>query len=363
MSRIPASELRRLEAVEAPEHSEVLERANEFVARRGISIGTFADLVGIGQSTMNIWSRDAYDAVSPTQRSTAYIDARVWTYITRHWPRPDETSMEEILETQGFRKIRECIEQAVEVGANSLIYGPPSSEKSFVAEQIAAQYRAAGRRDLIYISCGATDYSPLSLFKDLAREAEVWMRSTRTRDYVEAIVEEFHSRESLPAIILDEAQSIAPEALETLRLGIYERTKRNRPDGSRRGSGMVILGSHTLYSRFVHPARRFQFEQFLSRISYRVHLEGMSREEVLEIGARALGSNGKKAKLTPGIEEWFLKSCRVLDPYATDAEGNALRDGSGKPAVRTYYSSRRLLEAIRQKKRKAVSLIVAEEVA
>lgn len=363
MSRMPATELRRLEAIEAPDHSEVLERANEFIARRGITVAAFADLVGIGDSTMSQWIQDVYDSVSATPRSTAYIDARVWIYISKRWPRQEEAPAEQLLDTQGFRKIRECIEQAVEVGAISLIYGPPSSEKSFAAEQITAQHRGAGRRDLIYISCGATNYSPLSLFKDLAREAEVWMRGSRIRDYVEAIVEEFRSRETLPAIILDEAQSIAPEALETLRLGIYERTKRNRPDGSRRGCGLVILGSHTLYSFFMHPARRFRFEQFLSRISYRIQLEGMTREEVLEIGARALGANGKKAKLTPQIEEWLLKSCRVLDPYATDAEGKPLRDASGKPVVRACYSSRRLLEAIRQRKRAAVSLIVAEEVA
>src|SRR5437879_2078322 len=235
MARMPASELRRLEAIEAPEHAEVLARANEFIARRGLSISTLADLVGVGSSTMNFWIRDVYASSSATPRSTAYVDARVWLYITRHWPQEEEASCEQLLETKGYLKIRECIEDAVENGANSLIYGPPSSEKSFVAEQITAQYRAKGRRDLIYVPSSTTSYSPLSLFKDLAREAEVWMRSGCIRDYVEALVEEFRSRETLPAIVLDEAQYIAPEALETLRLGIHERTKRNRPDGSRRG--------------------------------------------------------------------------------------------------------------------------------
>lgn len=353
--------MRRLENVEQPGYSAVVEKADEFLTRRGITVAQFADLVGCGVSTLNIYLRGDYDK-HPGIQSTLYMDAKVWTYITRHWPRREEVSAEQLLETRGFLKIRECIEQAVEAGANSLIYGPPSSEKSFVAEQIAARYRAAGRRDLIYVQCRTTNCSPLTLLKDIAREAEVWVRGSCARPYVEALVEEFRSREALPAIIIDEAQHLQPDALEILRIGLHEPTKRNRPDGSRRGCGLVILGSHALYSHFINPARRFRYEQLLSRISYRVQLEGMAREEVLEIGALALGSNGKKAKLTPAIEEFLLKSCRVLDPYATDADGKPLRDAGGKATVRTYYSGRRLLEIIRQKKRSAVSRIVVDEV-
>src|SRR5260370_23987436 len=131
MSRIPATELRRLESIETPDHAEVLERTNEFIGRRGITIVTLADLVGIGASTANIWIRDEYNSASPKPRSSAYIDARVWGYITKHWPRQEELSAEQLLDTRGSRKIRECIEQAIGVGAISLIYGPPSSEKSF----------------------------------------------------------------------------------------------------------------------------------------------------------------------------------------------------------------------------------------
>ncbi len=362
MSRTPAIEMRRLESIEQPGYAAVVAKANEFIARRGLTISQFADLVGCGSSTMNIYIRGDYDK-HPGLQSTAYMDSRVWTYVMHHWPRREQPSAEQFLDTKGSRKIRECIEQAVEVGANSLVYGPPSSEKSFVAEQIAAQYRAAGRRDLIYMQVRATNCSPLTILKDIAREAEVWVRGSSCRPYIEALVEEFCSREELPAVVIDEAQHLQVDALETLRIGLHEPTKRNRPDGSRRGCGLVILGSHTLYSLFMHPARRFRYEQLLSRISHRVQLEGMIREEALEIGARALSANGKKAKLTPAIEEWLLKSCRVLDPYASDAEGKPLRDAAGKIIVRSYYSGRRLLEVIRQKKRSAVSRIVGEEIA
>jgi DNA transposition AAA+ family ATPase len=362
MSRTPAIEMRRLESVEHPGYAAVCRKANEFMVQRGLTISQFADLLNCGLSTLQIYLRGDYDK-HPGIQSTTYMDSRVWDYITRHWPRREEPTPEPFLKTKGSDKISECIEQAVEVGAISLIYGPPSSEKSYVAEQIASQYRAAGRRDLIYVQVRSTNCSPLTLLKDIAREAEVWVRGACCRPYIEALVEEFRSRESLPAIVIDEAQSLEPDAFETLRLALHEPTKRNRPDGSRRGCGLVFLGSHTLYSFFLHPTRRFRFEQLLSRMSYRIQLEGMTPEEVLEIAARALGANGRRAKFTPAVEQSLLTSCRVLDPYATDAEGKPLRDASGKAVVRTYYSGRRLLEIIRQKKRAAVSRIVAEEMA
>jgi type II secretory pathway predicted ATPase ExeA len=362
MSRTPASEMRRLEAQENPGYAAVVAKANEFMVRRGLTASQFADLVGCGVSTMNVYLRGDYDK-HPGIQSTRYMDGRLWAYVMRHWPRREEIPVEPLLETKGYLKVRESIDQAIEVGANSLIYGPPSSEKSFVAEQIAAQYRTAGCPDVIYVPCSTVNCSPLTLMKDIAREAEVWIRSSVTRAYIEALVEEFRSRETLPALVIDEAQHLQTDALEALRLGIHERTKRNRPDGSRRGCGMVILGSHNLYSSLMNPATKFRYEQLLSRISYRIQLTGMTEAEVLEMGALAIGSQGKKAKLTDEVRNWFLNSCRVVDPYATDAEGKPLRDAKGNVIASTYYSSRRLLEAIRQRKRASISRIVAEQVA
>jgi type II secretory pathway predicted ATPase ExeA len=353
MSRVPAIEMRRLEAEEHPGHASVVAKANEFLARRGVSGADLAELVSVGRSTMLIYLRGDYEK-HPGMRSTQYMDAKVWSYIIRHWPRPIEPPSEDLLKTKGYGNIRDCIEEAVDVGAISLIYGPPSSEKSFVGEHLVAQYRAAGRRDVLRVVCG-TNFSPLSLLRAIAREAEVWVHGNYRQVYIDAIVQEFLSREAMPAIVLDEAQNLDIDGFETLRLDLHEATRR----GKHKGCGLVIMGSHNLYSWFMHPARKFRLEQFLSRNSYRVQLEGMSREEVLEIAARVFGANGKRAKLTTEQQEKLLKKCLVLDPYATDAEGKPLRDAQGKHMVRTYYSSRRLLETIRQQKRRNLSAVLA----
>jgi type II secretory pathway predicted ATPase ExeA len=357
MARVPTIELRRLEAEEHPGYATVVAKANEFLARRGMGAADLADRLGVGLSTMLIYLRGHYDK-HPGMRSTQYMDAKVWSHIIRNWPRPIEPCTEELLETAGYRKIRDCIEEAADVGAISLVYGPPSSEKSFVGEQLVAQYRAAGRRDILRIVCG-TNFSPLSLLRAIAREAEVWVRANSRQMYIDAIVQELLSREKMPTLILDEAQNLDIDGFETLRLDLHEATRR----GGRKGCGLVIMGSHNLYSWFMHPSRKFRLEQFLSRNSYRVQLEGMSREEALEIARRALGSNGKRAKLSEPDQEKLLKKCLVLDPYATDAQGKPLRDEAGKPIVRTYYSSRRLLETIRQQKRRNLGSVLAEAVA
>jgi DNA transposition AAA+ family ATPase len=209
------------------------------------------------------------------------------------------------------------------------------------------------------VVCG-TRTRPLYLLRKIAREAEVWVHGTRRDVYVDAIVRDFLSRERVPAIIVDEAQHMDVDCFETLRLDLHEATKR----AGHKGCGLIVMGSHHLYSWLVHPARRAHLEQWFSRNSYRVQLEGMNEQEVLHLAARAMGSGGKRAKFSEAQKEKLLRSCRVLDPYATDAEGNALCDAAtGKPIARTYYSSRRLLEFIRQRKRKGVSLVMAEEVA
>jgi DNA transposition AAA+ family ATPase len=357
MSRLPLSEMHRLRAVEHPGCDVVRAKVTEFMARRGISAPEMARLCGVGGSTLQMYLRGDYEKFSGSP-STEFMDAKLWVYLMENWPRDSAPPSEDLVETKGYRKIRECIEEAVEHGAISLIYGPPSSEKSYVAENIAAQWRAAGRRDLLRIICNP-GASPLWLLKDIAREAEVWTRGTCCRPIAEALVGDFLSRPRPPAIIVDEAQHLDMRCLETLRILLHESTRR----GNSKGCGLVLMGSHNLYARFRSIAARYSQEQMLSRLSYRVQLEGMTEDEAIEIAARALGEGGRRAKISPEQREKLLSKCRVLDPYATDAEGNRLRGPKGEPVVRTYYSSRRLLEYIRQRRRKGLSLILAEEVA
>ncbi len=252
----------------------------------------------------------------------------------------------EVLETKSYRILRERLEEAVEEGVNAIVYGPPSSEKSFVLENLCEQFRAE-KKPVIYVYCGP-NCTEGHLYRSIAEAAGVTTQSSMRWACRYALLKHLWSREKLPAIILDEAQHMTTDALD----GAPQLHDLTRRDG-RRGCGFILSGSHGLLSQLLHPVRRARLEQMLSRFSYRIQLEGMSKTEILTLAARAMG-NGKPAKLSEAAQKTLLARCTVDDPYFIGAEG--------KPGVRTYFSSRRLLEFIRQQK-KNVKSVLAENVA
>jgi DNA transposition AAA+ family ATPase len=340
VSRTPREMMQKLEAVQTPDYQTVAAKASEWLTRMGLAPQDLASRLGIGESTLRMFLYGRYGELGGG-RDTHFICARIWPFITARWPKEEEAAEPgQLLETRGYRKIRECLEEAIDDGAISILYGPPSSEKSFVLENLCAQFREAGR-GAIYIYCGPR-HTPTALLKDIARSSDVWMRLNFFRAHMEALRSEFLSRKTPPALVFDEAQHLSVESLEAIR-ELHDRTRR----AGRKGCGIVLAGSHSLHRDFESAARRSSLEQWLSRISYRIQLEGMTKDEALTIAARAFG-NGKPAKLSEAQREACLKRCTVTDAYANPP--------------RAYFSSRRLLEYIRQQK-KNVKSVLAENVA
>jgi DNA transposition AAA+ family ATPase len=337
-------------------------RVNAFCARMGLSAAQFGEAMRReygrgGRSTIRtsiLWV--FYLRGKPLARATAeevsYMDELVWDFCNRNSPKPKERGYAEpLLKTAGYRQIRECFTAALEEGTNSLIYGPPSAEKSFIFETLVAQRYQAGKDDAHYIYCDA-NIAPFPLLQRIASEAEVWIGRAWTREhYLGALIEAFGRRASPPCLILDEAQHLGIESLEIIR-GLHDRTRRrNRP-----GCGIILGGSHTLFRDFMHPSRRPRLEQWLQRLVNRVSLTGMTAKEVLELAAGAWGG-GKKAKFTAEQEKMLLESCRVTDPYAMDAGGKPLAE------LPTYYSSRMLVHYIAERKKAGLGKVLAECVA
>jgi type II secretory pathway predicted ATPase ExeA len=339
MPRIKTAMLRELEKIETPDYATVAARTSEFLMRMGMSPQDLASRLGLGESTLRMFLYGRYAELGGV-RDMHFISARLWPFITERWPKEEVPEPGLLLETKGYRQIRECLEEAIDDGAISILYGPPSSEKSFVLENLCAQFRATGKR-AIYVYCGPR-HTPTALLKDIARSSDVWLRLNFFRPYMEALRSEFLSRPTPPALVFDEAQHLSIASLETIR-ELHDRTKRP----GRKGCGIVLAGSHNLHRDFERASRRPALEQWLSRISYRIQLEGMTKEETLTIAARAFG-NGKPAKLNEAQQQACLKRCTVVDAYANPP--------------RPYFSSRRLLEFIRQQK-KSVKSVLAESVA
>lgn len=250
----------------------------------------------------------------------------------------------EMLQTKSYQILRERLDEAFEEGINAIVYGPPSSEKSYVLESLCAQSNSKGR-PVIYVYCPPR-CTETHLYRAIAEAADIEVRSHHRWGCRYAILANLRARAELPVIVLDEAQHLDVDALEGVRQ-LHDLTRR---DG-RRGVGVILAGSHSLLRDFLRPLRRSQLEQLLSRIPYRMQLQGMTKQEVLTLAARALG-NGKPAKLSEEVQKTLLERCTVQDPYFIGEDG--------KPALRPYFSSRRLLEYIRQQKKKNLKPVLAE---
>lgn len=240
-----------------------------------------------------------------------------------------------ILRTRSYELLRERLEDAADEGVNAIVYGPPSSEKSFVLNALCDEFRAAGK-PVIYVYCGPR-FTENYVYRAIAEAAGIPVKSSLRWACRYAVLSYLRNAPKLPAIVMDEAQHLDVEALEGVRQ-IHDLTAR---DG-RRGCGIILAGSHNLLREFLSPMRRPRLEQMLSRFPHRVQLSGMSRQEILSLAAKAFG-NGKPAKLSDEQQKILLDCCTVDDPYFVGADG--------RTAPRTYYSCRRLVEHIRQQKR------------
>jgi len=241
-----------------------------------------------------------------------------------------------VLQTKTYELLRERMDEAYDEGVNAIVYGPPSSEKSFVLAHLREEFAAEGK-PVIYLYCGPRTTESF-LYRGLAQAAGVRVDSTLRWACRYALLNNLQRSQKLPVIVLDEAQHLDIDALEGVRQ-LHDLTARD----DRRGCGVILAGSHNLLREFLSPMRRPRLEQMLSRFPHRVQLEGMQREEILSLAARAFG-NGKPAKLTAQQEKVLLERCTVDDPYHIGADG--------KGAPRQYFSSRRLLEYVRQQKQR-----------
>lgn len=241
----------------------------------------------------------------------------------------------DLLQTKSYKILRERLAEAVDEGINSVVYGPPSSEKSFLLENLCAQFRAKGR-PVIYAYCGP-NCTEGHVYRTIAEAAKIRVNSTFRWACRHAVLNDLWARPELPAIVLDEAQHMDVHALEGVRQ-IHDMTRRS----DRRGCGIILAGSHSLLQFFLAPRRRAMLEQTLSRFGHRVQLEGMTQEEIVTLAGRAWG-DGRAVNLSVQQKRILLEECTVDDPYYVDAKG--------KPTPRKYYSSRRLLEFIRQQKK------------
>jgi type II secretory pathway predicted ATPase ExeA len=123
----------------------------------------------------------------------------------------------------------------------------------------------------------------------------------------------FHYIRRRVLLILDEAQHLDNDALETVRELLDEPPY----------FGMLFAGSHQIQQKFV----QLEMEQWRSRLQSIVTLDGLNEAEIEEIATGELG------KLTQAKIQELKKYCRVQDYRQRN---------------RFYYSARNLFFALDQ---------------
>lgn len=184
MSTVPASEMTRLRALNAPSYDDVVKMANRWMVQRGASAADFARLLGKARSTMNIFLSGRWlnhdGIVSPE-----LLTAVVWEYITENPARAPRRPSDRLLDTQGVKLIRKRFNSALR-GAAVLLYGAPATEKSFVLQHLVAEREEGSNDDAVYIYCGAPT-GPLTMLRMVARELGLGLRSNNCQSLTERV--------------------------------------------------------------------------------------------------------------------------------------------------------------------------------
>jgi DNA transposition AAA+ family ATPase len=306
----------------APEARLVRAGLLDYMRLTGSTVLNIAREVGYSRATVDMFIHSVYRRGF---RDDLFLRTAIWEFVQSRTTTPAPGPRGRLFETAGYRQIRRYVLRAIEHGEIALIYGPPGVQKTFVIEHLVAERQREEKNDAIYVYA-APGLSMLSLLKRVCRAAGGALPWESREQVTSALVYRFASCGKPPAVLVDEAQHLSIDCLEILR-ELHDRA----------GCGLVLIGSHSLFESFVRPERRPHLEQWLSRIDHRQQLPGLLKDEVCEIAARELG-NGQPAQLTEKQRAVLLTSCRVQDVYA--------RGPDGRPAVRTYYSARRLVKVV-----------------
>src|SRR5262249_34929036 len=144
-----------------------------------------------------------------------------------------------LYETKNWSIISAYVSAACERGEVCLLYGPPGTQKTFVLSRLVSDRNRTRKNDAIYVYA-SQDMRPIALLKRVAQALGVFSQVKTIEGLTTGIVRELLRRETIPAVIVDEAQHLGVDALELLR-ELHDRT----------ACGLVLAGSHNLFENFL----------------------------------------------------------------------------------------------------------------
>jgi DNA transposition AAA+ family ATPase len=260
----------------AKERRETIAEVRDYLARTGLQTADFARHINYATSTMGLFLADKYHEVGGDDSN---IRRAVRDFMAAHPIEAPTRVAGDLYDTENTRRIRETFQKLLPRPVAYVIYAPPGSQKTFALENELARFNREeigknghGRR--AYYVYARQNLKPRDLMRRICIACGVPASSEIDR-MLANLRFQFRSRRVL--LIVDEAQHLEIESLETLRELLDQ-----PPHIS-----LLFAGSHDLKEKF----DRFSatLEQWNSRIIAKVRLPGLQREEAEGIIQREIG--------------------------------------------------------------------------
>jgi hypothetical protein len=308
-------------AQEADINDDCRKRLRDYLARTGLAIPDFARRINYSAVTVGHFLGNRYQNVS---RSAVQIVTAIDGFIAAHPIAPLVSVEGELYDTANVRAIRGTFHKLLGRPVAYMLYAPPGSQKSFVLEHQVGELNAAELAK-----------------EDGCRAFYVYARQNlRPRDFVRRIAEacgcrmtneidqmlaniRFEFRQRRVLLVIDEAQHLNIECLETVRELL------DRPPYF----SLLFAGSHDLKRKFDEFSATL--EQWNSRIIAKVRLPGLERAEAIGIIQREIG---ELLDTKPRAE-----ADRIIDRLITGATARDAFEGN-----RTYINIRILTNALNE---------------
>ncbi len=317
---MPLSEQRKAELTQSlPPAEETRKRLDAYMLAADLTRKSFGALIGYGADTLKAFMQDTYTTSAKVGRTDLAVREAIESYIARHPLNLGSTdgNGETLYETENVGEIRRWFHHCHAHRALAFIYGPPGSQKSFVMQQLIAEFnsRELSREDRIYRAYYiyvSINMRPRDLMRKIC--AEVGAPASPTLQGCMSSLRH-HLRHTQTVVVLDEAQHATIDSLEAMR-ELHDADPR---------IGILLAGSHTLKQFFDQHAA--ELEQWNSRLDAGIELSGVS-----DATARAIFA-AECPELDADQVEAMIEGSRVLDPYSAK-RGH------------TYLSMRRLFKSI-----------------
>jgi len=245
------------------EKRDVAKEVLEILDTGEVSQATIADETGISKTALNQWLRGKYigDNQSVQRRIEQWLVARE---ERRNLGLPQAPTW---FETATARKVMSVLTYAQMAGDIAVVHGAAGVGKTITAES----YRDT-RPNAWIATMSPSTKNVRACLQRVARAIGIrnavnnYMSTAILKEQVEEVV-----TNSKGLLIIDEAQHLAPDALEELR-SIYDTAKGT--------VGLVFMGNDTVYVKISGQTRKAAFAQLYSRIGRRIHLKTVLAADV-----------------------------------------------------------------------------------